>query len=112
MTATQFVDRMRDGVADRLAATLLEYDVPIQCVASLLLRVSYLAFAPGSVIKRPVEFLRNFAVPARAGTIEADSRIQSAIEYVNEIMTVATGEEFDCMLLLQEPLPDLVEMLV
>lgn len=112
MTAKQIVDRMQDDLSDRLAATLIEYDVPVQGVASVFLRLAYMAFAPGSVIKRPIEFLRNFCVPARAGVLAEDDRLITSMEHINELMTVALGDDFDTGLMLSEPLPDLAEMLV
>jgi hypothetical protein len=111
-TAKQIVDRMQDELSDRLAATLLEYDVPADCVASVFLRLSYIAFSPGSAMKRPVEYLRNFCVPARAGVLDNSDRLLTAIEHVNELMTVALGEAYDASAMLAEPLPDLAEMLV
>lgn len=112
MTAQQIVVRMNDEMVGRLAMTLLEYQVPIECVASVVLRVAYLGLAPGSVIKRPVEFIRNICVPIRAGAGTLDDKAQEIISYVNDIMTNIMEEEFDISKILSQPLPDLAELLV
>lgn len=112
VTAKQIADRMKDELAERLGLTLLENDVPMECVASVFLRLAYLSFSPGSVIKRPIEFIRNLCLPIRSNMVASDPRITTAVEYVNDIMTVVMGEHFDVVEVLTQPLPGLVDLLL
>lgn len=112
MTAVAITNRMTDTVVGQLATVCIENDVPIECVASMVLRLAYLGFSPGSVVKRPVEFIRNLCVPVRADVADADARIQAAIEYVNEIMSVVTSTNFDMVGILMQDQPEDAEMVV
>lgn len=110
MTTEQMTARVKDDLCDRLALTLIEGDVLDECVASMFLRLAYMAFAPGSVVKRPIEFVRNFCLPVRSGLGQDNDRIIEALDYVNNIMTVVTGEPYDVISVLTQELPDLAEM--
>lgn len=112
LTAQQISQRMDDAMVQRLIMVLLEYDVPIECVACVILRLSYLAFSPGSVIKRPIEYIRNLCAPIRMETVGSDPRIIEAITFVNTAMSAVIGENFDMAGVLTQPSPDLAELLV
>ncbi len=97
LTAQQMSSQLTDEIVARIAISLVEFDVPVECVASLLTRIAYLAFSPGSVIKKPIEYIRNFVVPIRAGMEITDLRVVSDVEYVNNIMTSIMADDFDVL---------------
>ena len=111
-TAQQMSARVTNDIATRMAQCLIEHDVPAECVSSMLMRVAYLAFSPGSVIKRPVEYVRNFCTPIRAGMNITDPRVSNDIDYVNEIMIGVLDGEFDAVEVLMQVPPDGVEFLI
>ena len=102
LTANQMVDRMNDELVGELVLVLLGNDIPLECVAGMVMRLGYLASSPGSVIKRPIEFIRNVCMPIRTNMTLVDDRMQALVDYTNDIMTTALGEHYDVMDVLTE----------
>ncbi len=97
LVARELSNRMTDEMAGHLAMALIERKVPVECVGSLLMRLSYIAFAPGSVVKNPVEFIRNICMPIRADLELTNPKIVNVVEYANAIMQAVLLEEFDML---------------
>jgi hypothetical protein len=111
LTAQQIVARMNDEMIGRLVLCLLEYQIPVESVASMVLRIAYVGMSVGSVIRRPIEFIRNVCVPLRAGgTI--DDKSQEIVGYVDEMMTSIMEEPFSIAEVLDQPLPEFTELLI
>ncbi len=110
-TAKAMAGRATDEMTARLVLSLQEFNVPIECIAGLLLRLGYLGFAPGSVAKRPIEFVRNLCVPIRAAMEITDPRIANCVEWVNFIIGSCIDGPFDVLEVLMQESPD-IEFLV
>jgi len=88
-----------------LGRALVELGVPKPCVAGFFARVAFLQADPGTVFKRPQEFVRNVLVPMRRGYGFDEGRNQHVIEYVTSTMSLVLGRKYDFPKSLQKNIP-------
>lgn len=104
-TFAQVGNGMTQQVGVLLGKSLGEYGVPPACVAGFFARVAFLQADPVSVLKRPVDFVRNVLVPLRRGYGFGEGRNRHVVDYVSSTMTAVLGRNFDFAKSLQVKVP-------
>jgi len=93
-TFKQIAEGMTDEVALLLGQVLVEYGVPVRCVAGFFARVAFMQEDPDTVLSRPEEFVQSALMPMRRGYGFGEGRNHKVVQVVDSIMGSVTGKPF------------------
>lgn len=95
MTFKQMSKAADETIVGLLCRIMIEVGVPVEHVAGFVARLSFLQEDPESVISNQFDFVRSILVPMRRGYGFEAGRNAKMVETVNQIMTTASGQEYD-----------------
>jgi len=112
MVAKQMIKGFDEQVATLLIQVLAEAGVAPANISSLVSRMVFLEKTPNDILDNTFDYVRSVLVPLRRGYGLEEGRIQMVVQTTSQIMTQALGAEFDFAKVVQEPVPEGIEMTI
>jgi len=111
-TIQQVTGAINEEVGAHLVRVLASFEIPIQGIVGAVMRLAYAAADPEALAEKPMDFIRNVAMPLRKGMGTDEHRIETVVQKASAMLAAGLGEEVDIIGVMQEELPDTSSLLL